>query len=431
LTPSPLTKAALSCSAKTASHLLGDPLLDVDDGVVEQGLRRRRHGVELHRREGHVGDLLRRALRARVGFGRPAGGGAAGRKGLAQAGAGDRAHRGDGADRRGQRQAAKDVLLGRLRHEITAVGAGADRQGLGFDLLQRRRLAATHVAQECLLVLTRRAIVAFRPARGQARTGAIESDAVEATLCLVERVFDARDFLLGENIGAEARFDLRETFVVGVPEGGEGAMEFLEGGGDLGGRRFGFEARNGVFDMHDCSLLEVGGGMRNAGCEIVVGRSDALDRRHARLRQHRKGDEGDFPEIDLEEAAHAALAVGHGTLRAEADRQTVDGAFTHQRVNLAGAGDVEIETAGDLEAARVLDNAVPDADGLARVVAPQKLDARRPTEAQRFTEGAGHDFIAAHVDHAEEAGVALEGARSGRARHGKGGALDFQRRRGE
>ena len=56
-------------------HLLGDPLFDVDDGVVEQRLRRRRHGVELHRRESHVGELLIVGLRARIGFRDPSGGG--------------------------------------------------------------------------------------------------------------------------------------------------------------------------------------------------------------------------------------------------------------------------------------------------------------------------------------------------------------------
>jgi hypothetical protein len=34
--------------------LVGDPLLDIDDGIVEQRLRRRRHGVEFHRRKGHA-----------------------------------------------------------------------------------------------------------------------------------------------------------------------------------------------------------------------------------------------------------------------------------------------------------------------------------------------------------------------------------------
>ena len=58
--PSPVTKAVPSCSAKAVSTSVGDPLVEIDDRVVEQRLRRRRHGVELHRRELQLGQRRRR-----------------------------------------------------------------------------------------------------------------------------------------------------------------------------------------------------------------------------------------------------------------------------------------------------------------------------------------------------------------------------------
>src|SRR5690606_29199817 len=60
-----------------------------------------------------------------------------------------------------------------------------------------------------------------------------------------------------------------------------------------------------------------------------------LDGADARLGQHREGDDGDFPEVDLEDAANAALGVGAGAHGAKADRQAVERALPHQRMHLA------------------------------------------------------------------------------------------------
>ena len=58
-----------------------------------------------------------------------------------------------------------------------------------------------------------------------------------------------------------------------------------------------------------------------------------------RLRQHRKGDDRDLPEIDPLQPAQAAARLGAGALRTEADREPVHRAFAHQGVDLSGTGD--------------------------------------------------------------------------------------------
>ena len=73
LVPLPVTKAVPSCWAKAIAHLLGDPLVDVDGAVVEQRRGRGRHGVELHGREGELGERRRVGLGTRGGLGDPAG----------------------------------------------------------------------------------------------------------------------------------------------------------------------------------------------------------------------------------------------------------------------------------------------------------------------------------------------------------------------
>ncbi len=66
--------------------------------------------------------------------------------------------------------------------------------------------------------------------RGAADAGAgeIEREAIEAALCFVERLIDTGELFLGHGIGAHARLDLREPFVIGFLEGGEGAVEVAD-----------------------------------------------------------------------------------------------------------------------------------------------------------------------------------------------------------
>ena len=73
------------------------------------------------------------------------------------------------------------------------------------------------------------------------RAGALEGEAVDPPLVVVERRFDARQLLLGEDVGGKPRLDLGKPRVVGVPKRLEGAGEFVERRRDVVGGGFGGE----------------------------------------------------------------------------------------------------------------------------------------------------------------------------------------------
>src|SRR5690606_6958200 len=93
------------------AHLAGEPVVDVDRGVVEEGGGGGRHGVELHGGEGELGQGGRVGLGTGGGLGDPAGLGAGDGERLLVDGAGDPAHLGDGADGRDVAHAAVDSGL--------------------------------------------------------------------------------------------------------------------------------------------------------------------------------------------------------------------------------------------------------------------------------------------------------------------------------
>ena len=65
----------------------------------------------------------------------------------------------------------------------------------------------------------------------EARARALQREAVETALGLVERAIDARQLFFGDHVRRQATLDLAEPFVVGFAEGRESAVQILEGGG--------------------------------------------------------------------------------------------------------------------------------------------------------------------------------------------------------
>jgi hypothetical protein len=234
---------------EAVAHLLGDPFVDVDGGVVEQRGGRRRHGVELHGRERH---LRERGERGAVGFGPsrglgdPARLGAGDGEGLAVDGARHLADAGDGADGGDILHGAVDGALEFVGDEIAAVGAGADGEGLGLEAAQGGVLAVAHVGLEGGLVLEGGAGAQRRA--GEVRPGRLEGELVDDAFVLIEDAVDAVDLVGCDDVGGEAALELAEALVVGVLEVLEGAHEAVEGGGEVAaGGGFGFEHGRGSF----------------------------------------------------------------------------------------------------------------------------------------------------------------------------------------
>ena len=135
------------------------------------------------------------------------------------------------------RLTARSSLVG---HEIAAVGAGADGEGLLLEAAQGGVLAVAHVGLEGGLVLEGGA--GAQRGAGEVRPGRLQGELVDDALVLVERAVDAVDLVGGDDVGGHAALDLAEALVVGVLEGLEGAHEVVEGGGEVAaGGGFGFE----------------------------------------------------------------------------------------------------------------------------------------------------------------------------------------------
>ena len=147
------------------------------------------------------------------------------------------------------------------------------------------------------------------------------------------------------------------------------------------------------------------------------------------LGQQRKRDDGDFPEIDLLDTAHAAGAIAMRLDGAEADGKAVDGTGAHQREYLPGTGDRRHEAAAGEEAFGVLGERFPDADRLGRIVLEEHPHAAWAAGGQGFAEGAWHDDVPAEILPVEERGIAFEGAVIGNAFHVDGRELRFVRTR--
>ena len=99
-----------------------------------------------------------------------------------------------------------------------------------------------------------------------------------------------------------------------------------------------------------------------------------LHRADPRAVEQRKGDDGDFPQIDLVQPPHPALRIDLAAHGAVADRQPVDRAGFEQRQQFARAHHVGDQPAARLQPAPVLGEVEPDADRLGRIVLEQHRD---------------------------------------------------------
>jgi hypothetical protein len=228
----------------------GDPALHVHRRIVEQRGRRRRHGVELHGREGEFGELRIARLRPRGGFRHPARRHAARRERLLQHRAGDLAHGRKRADRRDGGKPAADLRVGLRRHEIAAVRRRADRHGLALQRPERALVAAAHIGGEGRLVLAR-----LEAALAAAEGGAclLQRKLVDDALVLVHRAVDALHLVARHHVGGQLLLDLAEPPVVRLLEGLEGLHEIVEGGGHR--FRHGLDFRRGLVALHAVFLF--------------------------------------------------------------------------------------------------------------------------------------------------------------------------------
>ena len=152
-----------------------------------------------------------------------------------------------------------------------------------------------------------------------------------------------------------------------------------------------------------------------------------FDGGNARVGLHREGDDGDFPEVDLADAADAGLGLLARADGTEADREPVDGTAADEREHFTGALDVWKQSPLGVKAAGVFKQLIPDTDGNGRIVLEQHADAVSFALAERFTEGAGEDDVVAEVFGVEEGGVALERAGGGIGCEVDGGEFGFER----
>ena len=111
----------------------GEPVLEIEAGIVEHRLAGRRIGIEVARGRGDLGKFGRVGLGPCGGFANPAAGGAAGGHQLAIARAARLHDLRDCADRADRSQFAGDRRVDLARHGIAAIGgdAGRERFNLG------------------------------------------------------------------------------------------------------------------------------------------------------------------------------------------------------------------------------------------------------------------------------------------------------------
>ncbi len=82
-------------------------------------------------------------------------------------------------------------------------------------------------------------------------------------------------------------------------------------------------------------------------------RARILDGAHARARQQREGDDGNFPQIELLDLADARARLDAPLHGLEADREPVDRARLHQRQHFAAALHIGNEPAARIKPARI------------------------------------------------------------------------------
>jgi hypothetical protein len=192
-------------------------------------------------------------LWAGIGFPDPAHGRSLHRKRLLQHGAGYLPHRREGTDGRERGQPRADIALKFRRHEIAAIGRGADGKGLGFDGAHAVLVAAPDITVEGGLVLQRQQRA--HP-RFQGGPRLLQQHMVDHALLFIQRVIDAFDLFIGQNIGAGTFFNLPDPVVIVLAELIESLHEIIECFGYiLCARALGFGCRSGKLFGHFKSFV--------------------------------------------------------------------------------------------------------------------------------------------------------------------------------
>ena len=147
--------------------------------------------------------------------------------------------RGDGADRRNDREAPADLRFHLRRHEIAA-----SRRRHGRDRLRLKPLQAVHLAACAHRHRTppcarwpRASLPGAR--RAELRPAALQHQAVEQALLAVERGVDARDLLFGHHVGGKLLSISPSRSSFAVLERLERAEEIVEGVFQIARRRLG------------------------------------------------------------------------------------------------------------------------------------------------------------------------------------------------
>ena len=173
----------------------------------------------------------------------------------------------------------------------------------------------------------------------------------------------------GTKVSVEITYDREDRVVKAVPIRGQ---EVMSAGGvktALAPRTYSWPLTRNDPGM---DRQEVGGGGDGGGEAVAAVRLDVGD---AGLGQQREGDDGDLPEVDLEQTADAGAGVTAALHGAEADRETIERTGAHQGEDFAGARHLGHQAAAGVEAARVFLEGRPHADRLGGVVLEQHLDA--------------------------------------------------------
>jgi hypothetical protein len=110
--------------------------------------------------------------------------------------------------------------------------------------------------------------------------------------------------------------------------------------------------------------------------------------------------------IGLYEKTPSIHHYGHNPYLSRALDALVERAGAHQAQHFVGARHLRHEAAAGEQAASVLVEFEPHADGLVGGVLEQQLHAARAPLMQAFAKGAGHHQVLTEIDGVEQAGIA-------------------------
>ncbi len=139
------------------------------------------------------------------------------------------------------------ACLDLVRHEVAAVGIGADRERLEFKIAQGTGLALADVAVEGRLVRERGAVE--RSCAAERRARGLERQVVDGAAVLIERLVDAGELIVDQRISGGSPLERVDALVVCFLEGFEGAHEVFKGCADVAGAGLGLELGHEIFPV--------------------------------------------------------------------------------------------------------------------------------------------------------------------------------------